>query len=192
MQKANLQAVAAQIDAQQRLAAVRKLDEADEAARVAWTKRHGQALAEEEQAIWDKIEAQVQATRVMGLGAAATEELTLADMQQLLAWRESLDLNDDLTESLKRRIAAQKQLIAETQNGEIKQAGIDAAKAAADAHKKQPKKPPASGRKPSTPSMAPSTTPLPTCSSRAKQTGRASPTRSPPHSRARWRTKSTK
>ena len=136
LQKAELQAVAAQIDAQQRLAAVRKLDDADEAARVNWTKRQGQALAEEEQAIWGKIEAQVQATRVMGLSATATEELTLADMQQQLAWRESLDLNDDVTESLKRRIAAQKQLIAETQNGEIKQAGIDAAKAAADAHKK--------------------------------------------------------
>jgi len=136
LQTAQLRAVASQIDAQQRLAAVRKLDEADEASRVAWTQRHGKALADEEQAIWDKVEAQIQATRVIGLSKTATEELTLADMEQQLVWRESLNLNDDVTESLKRRIAAQKRLVYATQEGEIKQSGIDAAKAAADAHKK--------------------------------------------------------
>lgn len=136
LQKSQLQAVAAQIDAQQRLLAVRKLDDADEASRVDWIKRHGKALADEEQALWDKVEAQLQANRVIGLSKTATEDLTLADMEQQLAWRESLNLNDDVTESLKRRIAAQKQLVYATQEGEIKQSGIDAAKAAADAHKK--------------------------------------------------------
>jgi len=136
LKKAELQAVAAQIDAQQRLAAVRKLDEADEAARVAWTTRHGQALAEEEQAIWDKVEAEVEAAAAIGKSRTEIEARTLALMEEQLAWREALDLQDEETAQLKRKIAAQKAMIAAVRNTESTQAAADAGKAAIDAAKK--------------------------------------------------------
>ena len=136
LQKANLQAMAMQIDASRLAARYAKQDAEDEAKRVSAAQRSGQAMADETQAIWDKVEAEVEAAAAIGKSRSEIEARTLALMQEQLAWREALDLQDEETAQLKRKIAAQKAMIAAVRNTESTQAAADASKAAVEAAKK--------------------------------------------------------
>lgn len=136
LQKANLQALAMQIDASRLAARYAKQDAEDEAKRVSAAQRSGQAMADETRAIWDKIEAEVEAAAAIGQSKSEIEARTLALMQEQLAWREALGLQDEQTEHLKDQIRLQQQMVAAARNTEATQFRADASKAAIDAAKK--------------------------------------------------------
>lgn len=123
-------------EAEKELARMAKLDAEESSRRIANAQRVGAEMNKETEAIWAKVEAENAAREAIGLSKSGIESRTLAIMQEQLAWRDALGLEDEQTEQLKRNIAAQRALVDASQNSEIKQAGIDAAKAAADAHKK--------------------------------------------------------
>ena len=123
-------------EAEKELARMAKLDAEESSRRIANAQRVGAEMNKETEAIWAKVEAENAAREAIGLSKSGIESRTLAIMQEQLAWRDALGLEDEQTEQLKRNIAAQRALVDAIQNSEIKQAGIDAAKAAADAHKK--------------------------------------------------------
>lgn len=133
LQKANLQALAMQIDASRLAARYAKQDAEDEAKRVSAAQRSGQAMADETQAIWDKIEAEVEAAAVIGKSRSEIEARTLALMQEQLEWRKALGLQDEQTEHLEDQIRLQRQLVSAARNTESTQARSDAGKAAVEA-----------------------------------------------------------
>lgn len=136
LQKANLQAMAMQIDASRLAARYAKQDAEDEAKRVSAAQRSGQAMADETEAIWDKIEAEVEAAAAIGKSKSEIEARTLALMEEQLAWREALGLQDEQTEHLKDQIRLQQQLVNAARNTEATQFRADAGKAAVEAAKK--------------------------------------------------------
>ena len=127
-------------EADRELARMAKLDADEAARRIASSQRVGEAMAKETDAIWAKVDAERAAQEAIGLSKSEIEARTQAVMQEQLAWRQALGLEDEQTEQLRRNLVAQKALVAAAQGTEARQASFDAAKdaakAAAEAHKR--------------------------------------------------------
>ena len=113
-----------------------KLDAEDWARRVAYSQRVAAGMEKETDAIWAKVNAEVAAREAVGKSRVEIEARTLALMNEQLAWREALGLQDDETEQLKRNIAAQQALIAAVRDTDSAKQAESHGKAAAEAHRK--------------------------------------------------------
>ncbi|MDQ5907515.1 MAG: hypothetical protein QG590_2000, partial [Pseudomonadota bacterium] len=127
-------------EAEKELARLAKLDAEESARRIANAQRVGAEMNKETEAIWAKVEAENAAREAIGLSKSGIESRTLAIMQEQLAWRDALGLEDEQTEQLKRNIAAQRALVDAAVSREATQGSFDSAKQAAkdveEAHKK--------------------------------------------------------
>ena len=131
-------------EAEKELARMAKLDAEESSRRIANAQRVGAEMNKETEAIWAKVEAENAAREAIGLSKSGIESRTLAIMQEQLAWRDALGLEDEQTEQLKRNIAAQRALVDAAVSREATQGSFDSAKQAAkdveDAHKKAAEK----------------------------------------------------
>ena len=127
-------------EAEKELARMAKLDAEESARRIASAQRVAAGMEKETEAIWAKVEAENAAREAIGLSKSGIESRTLAIMQEQLAWRDALGLEDEQTEQLKRNIAAQRALVDAAVSREATQGSFDSAKQAAkdveEAHKK--------------------------------------------------------
>ena len=131
-------------EAEKELARMAKLDAEESARRIANAQRVAAGMEKETESIWAKVEAENAAREAIGLSKSGIESRTLAIMQEQLAWRDALGLEDEQTEQLKRNIAAQRALVDAAVSREATQGSFDYAKQAAkdveDAHKKAAEK----------------------------------------------------
>jgi phage-related minor tail protein len=131
-------------EAEKELARMAKLDAEESSRRIANAQRVGAEMNKETEAIWAKVEAENAAREAIGLSKSGIESRTLAIMQEQLAWRDALGLEDEQTEQLKRNIAAQRALVDAAVSREATQGSFDSAKQAAkdveEAHKKAAEK----------------------------------------------------
>ena len=88
------------------------------------------------QSLQEKVDASRTELEMLGLTKSQTEAVTLARMEEELAWREALGLIDEETNALARRIALQRELVDVLGDTEVRQKQIDMAKDIADAWKK--------------------------------------------------------
>ena len=131
-------------EAEKELARMAKLDAEESSRRIANAQRVAAGMEKETESIWAKVEAENAAREAIGLSKSGIESRTLAIMQEQLAWRDALGLEDEQTEQLKRNIAAQRALVDAAVSREATQGSFDYAKQAAkdveDAHKKAAEK----------------------------------------------------
>ena len=131
-------------EAEKELVRLAKLDAEESSRRIANAQRVGAEMNKETEAIWAKVEAENAAREAIGLSKSGIESRTLAIMQEQLAWRDALGLEDEQTEQLKRNIAAQRALVDAAVSREATQGSFDSAKQAAkdveEAHKKAAEK----------------------------------------------------
>ena len=131
-------------EAEKELARMAKLDAEESSRRIANAQRVGAEMNKETEAIWAKVEAENAAREAIGLSKSGIESRTLAIMQEQLAWRDALGLEDEQTEQLKRNITAQRALVDAAVSREATQGSFDYAKQAAkdveEAHKKAAEK----------------------------------------------------
>ena len=113
-----------------------KLDAEDWARRVAYSQRVAAGMEKEADAIWAKVNAEVAAREAVGKSRVEIESRTLALMNEQLAWRDALGLQDEETEQLKRNIAAQKSLMDAVRDTDSAKQAEAQGKAAAEAHRK--------------------------------------------------------
>ena len=113
-----------------------KLDAEDWARRVAYSQRVAAGMEKETDAIWAKVNAEVAAREAVGKSRVEIESRTLALMNEQLAWRDALGLQDEETEQLKRNIAAQKSLMDAVRDTDSAKQAEAQGKAAAEAHRK--------------------------------------------------------
>lgn len=113
-----------------------KLDAEDWSRRVAYAQRVAAGMEKETDAIWAKVNAEVAAREAVGKSRVEIEARTLALMNEQLAWRDALGLQDEETEQLKRNIAAQQALMDAVRDTDSAKQVEAQGKAAAEAHRK--------------------------------------------------------
>ena len=113
-----------------------RLDAEDWARRVAYSQRVAAGMEKETGAIWAKVNAEVAAREAVGKSRVEIEARTLALMNEQLAWRDALGLQDEETEQLKRNIAAQQALMDAVRDTDSAKQAEAQGKAAAEAHRK--------------------------------------------------------